>query len=615
MPGCPGFPGSKDGKTGIHRKGAEAEMDIREYEPLWGNWVTEEMIGAGSYGMVYRARQTVLGQTHLCAIKHISIPKDLSEHAAVMEELYTSDPETVKNYYEREAQSIAKEYDLQMQFAGKEHFVQVYDVLSVPKKDMPGFELFIRMELLNSIHTRFDPLNGHQRELEAIRLGTGICQALREMHARNLLHRDIKCQNILVSDAGIYKLADFGSAGMLHGKASYMSMKGTMDYIAPEIPAGRKTDYSSDLYALGLVLYRLLNRNRMPFASEHETGNESASMRRLTGEALPAPADASPEMSAVILKACAYRPEDRFHDAESMLHALEAIAVPGKADVKQPVPMPVEPLQEQPQEKSMLQSYVDALQNEQKASEQKARQEKQQRYEKCDRVYQLILTESAKAFYTEQVCKEVARAISEGKKEHTGEIPFRTFGGSFYESSQSGGWGCRFSEAMVPVNDRPTRDPQEKKLLEDRGVTWGLYTSRDRPSEPIQGSIYLCEAKIEKSRRGIMTSVLKKTDNWVPFWDLVKTLAEKDGIGLEIHYRVRRHDVFFENHGWDKREEKADKEEIEQDVLFDLEEYQVSWSYNETRSKLSTWDFLFNSMRSSRSQELYIKYHYPAGRL
>ena len=112
-----------------------------------------------------------------------------------------------------------------------------------------------------------------------------------------------------------------------------------------------------------------------------------------------------------------------------------------------------------------------------------------------------------------------------------------------------------------------------------------------------------------------MTSVLKKTDNWVPFWDLVKTLAEKDGIGLEIHYRVRRHDVFFENHGWDKREEKADKEEIEQDVLFDLEEYQVSWSYNETRSKLSTWDFLFNSMRSSRSQELYIKYHYPAGRL
>ena len=111
---------------------------MQAFEPLWGTWYLEEMIGAGTYGTVYRAKQEILGKTYYSAVKHISIPKDEAELRSVQEELATEDPEMLNRYYDREIQNILKEFEIQKQFAGKEHFVLVYDVLPIHKKEMPG---------------------------------------------------------------------------------------------------------------------------------------------------------------------------------------------------------------------------------------------------------------------------------------------------------------------------------------------------------------------------------------------------------------------------------------------------------------------------------------------
>lgn len=293
-----------------------------DFEPLWGTWTLEEVLGAGSFGTVYRAKQTFFGQTYYSAIKHISIPRDEAELRMVRDELATDDEETLTDYYDREVQSIAREFHIQKQFSDRPNFVHVSDFLPIRKKNMPGYDLFIRMELLNSIRPRFQ--TDSDREREALKLGIDICTALSEMHALHYIHRDIKLQNILVTDDGVYKLADFGTARKMTGAATYMSMKGSMDYIAPEIFRGEQVGYTADLYSLGLVLYRVLNHWKLPFAgddaSQELTGQ--AVVRRIAGDPLPPPSEASEKMAQVILKACAFHPSDRFQNAQEMLKAL-----------------------------------------------------------------------------------------------------------------------------------------------------------------------------------------------------------------------------------------------------------------------------------------------------
>lgn len=299
---------------------------MNAFEPLWGSWYLKEAIGAGRSGVVYRAEQHVFGHTYTSAVKHISIPKDAMELKAVQEELATGDAETLNAYFEQETRQIVEEFDIQKRFAGKDHFVLVHDILVLRKKDMPGYDLFIRMELLKSLTGRFQGIS--DPEAEARRLGIHICTALDEMHRMHYIHRDIKAQNILVSEDGMYKLADFGSARRLSGTSSLMSMKGTLDYLPPEFMLGETVGYNSDLYSLGLVLYRILNHWKLPFADEEgKDGREngSAVVRRMAGEKLPAPSWASPEMARIILKACAYKPSDRYPSAEAMLRDLRAL--------------------------------------------------------------------------------------------------------------------------------------------------------------------------------------------------------------------------------------------------------------------------------------------------
>ena len=297
-------------------------MDIHQLSPLWGTWVPGKVIGAGSYGVVYEARQSLFDRTYTCAVKHISIPKDLGELFAVQQELFTNEEEILRDHFRDEARSMVEEYDVLKQFSGYKNFLQVYDILFSPQEDMPGYDLLIRMELLHGIHTRFSGnMTPQAREAEAVRLGKDICTALCEMHSRQYLHRDIKPQNILVSDDGIYKLADFGTVRKLRGTSSLMSMKGTPDYVPPEVMLGKKSDFSSDLYSLGLVLHFLLNGHRPPFAGDG-SGSSDSNVRRFTGEKLPAPKDASEKMAQIILRACAYNPQERYTDAHEMLQAL-----------------------------------------------------------------------------------------------------------------------------------------------------------------------------------------------------------------------------------------------------------------------------------------------------
>lgn len=294
---------------------------------IWPEWQIEKQIGKGSYGVVYQAVRRDNNVESHAAIKVISIPSDSSELDSLRSE--GLDMDGTKTYFKGIVDDFVSEIRLMESLKGIQNIVSVEDYKVVEKKDTIGWDIYIRMELLTPFNTYICDKN--LTEYEIIKLGCDICTALEICGQRNIIHRDIKPENIFVNDFGYFKLGDFGIARKLENMTGGLSQKGTFNYIAPEVVNSSEYDARVDTYSLGIVLYRLLNNNKLPFLNTdkqllnpHERKN--AVERRIRGEALPAPCNASPAMANLILRACAHNPNTRFASATEMKQALMSVA-------------------------------------------------------------------------------------------------------------------------------------------------------------------------------------------------------------------------------------------------------------------------------------------------
>lgn len=293
---------------------------------VWPEWQIVRRLGRGSYGTVYEAVRKDLRVERRAAIKVISIPQNEAEIDSLCSNGVPEDD--VKTYLQRVVDEFIDGIQLMESFKGVQNIVNVEDYTVVEKTDAIGWEIYIRMELLTPIntYTRDKSLT----EQEVIKLGCDICTALERCASRNIIHRNIKPENIFINSFGDFKLGDFGIARKPEQEAGGLFQKGTyhsMAYMAPEAEKSTRYDATADLYSLGLVLYRLLNGNRLPFLETEQQlldPNErmAAIRRRMEGEPLPAPCDASPEMANILLFACAHDPGNRFSTATAMKNAL-----------------------------------------------------------------------------------------------------------------------------------------------------------------------------------------------------------------------------------------------------------------------------------------------------
>lgn len=302
--------------------------DITNLEiSLPNNWEAVGVIGRGSSGTVYRAKRVIGRNTEWAAVKHISMPANQDDLDMIRSELGTANEDTINSYLYESLQDMLGEYFQMKSLQGNTNIVACHDIQQIPKADGVGYDVFIWMELLNSLSNLI--INGKMDRNETIRMGMDICHALSLLRSKGIVHRDIKPQNIFVNENGDYKLGDFGSARGIKGTSTILSMRGTYSYMAPEIMQGRPANYTSDIYSLGLVMYRLMNRNRHPFIEEGDISSareiEESNYRRLGGEALPMPVDADEELGHIILKACAFEPRNRWQTPEEMYNALAAL--------------------------------------------------------------------------------------------------------------------------------------------------------------------------------------------------------------------------------------------------------------------------------------------------
>ena len=303
-------------------------MSIEALKQIWPEWQIEgRPLGKGSFGVVYKAVRRDHGVESYAAIKVISIPTDPSEVDSLRSE--GLDMNATKTYLQGIVNDFVSEIQLMESLKGVQNIVSVEDYKVVEKTGEIGWDIYIRMELLTSFNAYI--CDKKLTEKEVIKLGCDICTALEICAKRNIIHRDIKPENIFINDFGDFKLGDFGIARKLENMTGCLSQKGTFNYMAPEVANGSEYDARVDTYSLGIVLYRLLNGNRLPFLDTEKqllNPNErrNAVDRRLRGEELPAPCDASTAMADLILRACAYDPNMRFASATEMKQALMSVA-------------------------------------------------------------------------------------------------------------------------------------------------------------------------------------------------------------------------------------------------------------------------------------------------
>ena len=289
-----------------------------ELRSFWPEWHVARRLGGGTFGDVFQIYRDNYGMRMDSALKVIQISS-----------LETAGRNDIPD-------ALQREIEIMEALRGAPNIVIIED-FSYRRAGQTS-TLFVRMELLNCLQEVLSGRNGQSTMLtirEIIKLGKDVCRALMYCEKKGIIHRDIKPANLFVDRFGDYKVGDFGASKRMDmlQSAQTMTSIGTISYMAPEVFRGRSYNNTVDIYALGLVLYQLMNNGRMPFlpgeGSYTTQDLDNANYQRLHGAPIPSLAGkfVGGEMidsclDAVVRKACAADAANRHQTAEEFYDAL-----------------------------------------------------------------------------------------------------------------------------------------------------------------------------------------------------------------------------------------------------------------------------------------------------
>lgn len=271
---------------------------------LRNRYVVESLLGEGSTATVYRARDLRLGRT------------------VALKVLLPQVRDTVVRRFFQEATAAAQ--------LNHPNIMQLYDVI-----EEDGLNMLVVEYVEGAPLSEFVP-SPPQRAAE---IAMQIAQALHYAHERDIIHRDVKPANIMLTPSGQVKIMDLGLALPREAKrvtAAGMII-GTPAYLSPEQAQAQPLDRRTDVYSLGVVLYELVTGN-LPFTQD----DIPALLLQHVRDTPPPPRsfrqDIPPALEAIILKAMEKLPSRRFQTAQAMADALAAIIMPAAATTPSGMP-------------------------------------------------------------------------------------------------------------------------------------------------------------------------------------------------------------------------------------------------------------------------------------
>src|ERR1700759_1922335 len=260
---------------------------------LNGRYRLEARIAAGGMSTVYRALDETLERQ--VAVK-------------LMNREVTSDSDQLERF-RREARAVAQ--------LSHPHIVGVIDAGGADRRPYIVFE-YVEGETLKDRIRRM----GRLPITEAVAYAIEIARALGAAHARHIVHRDVKPQNVLIDEEGRAKVTDFGIARTLdeEGLTADGRVLGTTDYVSPEQALGQPVTGQSDLYSLGVVLYEMLT-GEVPFRGDNQV---AVAMKHLRAAQRRRP-EVSATLAAAVETATAKRLDERYADDAELIADLEDV--------------------------------------------------------------------------------------------------------------------------------------------------------------------------------------------------------------------------------------------------------------------------------------------------
>lgn len=261
-------------------------------------WRLDEQVAAGGAGTVWRATDLRLERT--VAIK-------------VMRTGLLDEGQALKRF-RREADLLAR--------VEHEHVMALYDV------EVSGDQLFLVMEFVGGMNLRelideHAPFPSNVVAAVGRQLATGIAA----IHARGVVHRDLKPRNVVLTDRGSLKIVDFGTARHLTAEltpAAKGQVAGSPAYLAPEQVEGRVGDQRTDLYALGLILWEAAT-GRRPFAGDTDTATALARLTTEVPDLLELGSTDSTLLAGIVTRLTRSDPRRRFRTAWEVTDALRPL--------------------------------------------------------------------------------------------------------------------------------------------------------------------------------------------------------------------------------------------------------------------------------------------------
>ena len=262
---------------------------------LQGRYEIIEKIGSGGMSNVFRAKDLKLGR--MVAIK-------------VLKDEFCTDLNFVEKF-KREAQAAAS-------LLG-ENIVNIYDVVD------EGRYHFIVMELVDGITLKeYIRIKGKLDITEGVSIAIQVAKALKPAHAQHIVHRDIKPQNILITDDSKVKVADFGIARAVSEQTVNANAIGSVHYISPEQARGGRCDARSDIYSLGITMYEMFT-GRVPFTGESTVAVALAHLEQAMTPPSVYNNKISPNLERIILKCTKKDPANRYQNITELLDDLENV--------------------------------------------------------------------------------------------------------------------------------------------------------------------------------------------------------------------------------------------------------------------------------------------------
>lgn len=300
----------------------------QSFDPVFEQWYTENQLGSGTDGKVYSiVRKNADGSAKRSVLKMIRLGENRSEKKSfntIVEKDEAGDGE--ESYYETIIKNITDNIAVIQKVDNGKRFVKYEEWETRRTSDGKGYAVLIRLERARSLTDLLSELSFTLDE--TLRIGVSICRSLVRCRDFGYIYPNLKPENILFDERGICKLGDFGSFSCLEPSKTSLAFKRTQYYMAPEFIRTGNVNGTVDTYSLGLVLYSLINRGRLPFTEKYPEKVTVSSLdlsmqKRLDGEELPEPALCDEALFRIIKKACAYKVEERYLSPKQMLADLK----------------------------------------------------------------------------------------------------------------------------------------------------------------------------------------------------------------------------------------------------------------------------------------------------